>query len=79
MYLDHPWRGTGPGGFAERFASYREPGDNETRHAHNLPLEFAAELGTAGWLVGAPLFYVLFETVPPDRAPPDNPENTGHR
>jgi hypothetical protein len=70
MYLDHPWLGSGPGGFAERFASYREPGDNETRHAHNLPLEFAAEVGTAGLLVGAPLFYVLFAGPLLRRRPP---------
>lgn len=60
MAVDHPWIGVGPGGFAERYGSYRRPGDNESRHAHNLPLEFAAEWG---WPVGvalSALFYSVF-------------------
>ena len=50
MAADHPWGGVGPGGFAEVYPAYRRAGDNETDHAHNLPLELAAELG---WPAGA--------------------------
>ena len=60
MAADHPWTGVGPGGFSEAYPTYRRPGDNETRHAHNLPLELAAE---TGWPVGialALLFFGLF-------------------
>jgi O-antigen ligase len=60
MAADHPWTGVGPGGFSEAYPAYRQPGDNEIRHAHNLPLELAAELG---WPVGIAvtlLFFVLF-------------------
>jgi hypothetical protein len=65
MAADHPWLGVGPGGFAELYPAYRRPGDNETRHAHDLPLELAAELGwpaAAGvtgmffWVFIGPLF-----------------------
>lgn len=62
MTLDHPWRGVGPGGFAENYSSYRRDGDNETRHVHNLPLEFAAELGLAGGVIGGALLLYLFLT-----------------
>ncbi len=62
MAADHPWVGVGPGGFAESYAAYRQPGDNETRHVHNLPLELVAEWG---WPVGlslAALFFYSFLT-----------------
>lgn len=60
MIVDHPWLGVGPGGFGEAYPRYRQPGDNETQHAHNLPLELAAELGLpAGLLVSALFFYVF--------------------
>jgi O-antigen ligase len=60
MARDHAWIGVGPGGFAESYPAYRRPGDNETRHAHNLPLELAAELGIpAGSLAGL-LFFAVF-------------------
>ena len=49
MAVDHPWIGVGPGGFGEEFPRYRRAGDNESRHAHCLPVEMAAELG---WLPG---------------------------
>ena len=49
MAADHPWLGVGPGGFGEEFPRYRRAGDNESRHAHCLPVEMAAELG---WLPG---------------------------
>ena len=57
MAVDHPWIGVGPGGFAEAYPQYRLPGDNATRHAHNLPLELAAE---HGWVPGAVLTLVFF-------------------
>ena len=57
MVTDHPWTGVGPGGFSEAYPSYRRPGDNETRHVHNLPLELAADLG---WPVGSALSLLFF-------------------
>lgn len=42
---ESPWLGVGPGGYAETFPRFRREGDNESRHAHNLPLELAAEVG----------------------------------
>jgi hypothetical protein len=57
---DHPWIGVGPGGFGEAYPAYRRPGDNETQHAHDLPLELAAELGwPMGGLVTAVFFWVF--------------------
>lgn len=60
MIADRPWTGTGPGGFGEVYPAYRRPGDNETRHVHDLPLEAAAELGLPGGLLAAGLFFWLF-------------------
>jgi hypothetical protein len=60
MALDHPLKGVGPGGFAENYPAYRRPGDNETRHVHNLPLEMAAELGWIGGPLVTLLFFYLF-------------------
>jgi len=57
MAADRPWTGVGPGGFAEAYPSYRRPGSNETRHAHNLPLELVAE---SGWPLGAALGLLFF-------------------
>jgi O-antigen ligase len=54
---DHPWIGVGPGGFGEAYPAYRRPGDNETQHAHDLPLELAAELG---WPLGGLSAVVFF-------------------
>ncbi len=59
MAVDHPWMGVGPGGFAENYPAYRQSGDNETRHVHNLPLELAAEWG---WPVGLSLAAFFFYT-----------------
>lgn len=60
MAADHPWLGVGPGSFAEAYLSYRRPGDNETRHAHNLPLELAAELGLPTAALAGGMFFVFF-------------------
>jgi O-antigen ligase len=60
MAGDHPWTGVGPGGFGEVYPAYLKPGDNETRHVHNLPLELLAEYG---WILGmllTLLFFLLF-------------------
>jgi tetratricopeptide (TPR) repeat protein len=57
---DHPWLGVGPGGYGEAYALYRLEGDNETRHAHNLPMEMVAEFGVPGGLLLGVLFLVLF-------------------
>lgn len=57
---DHPLAGVGPGGYAEAFPQYRRPGDNESRHAHDLPAELMAEWGIPGGLLLSALFYGLF-------------------
>jgi len=60
MAGDHPWLGVGPGGFPEAYLEYRRPGDNEARHAHNLPLEVASEVGWPAGMLIAATFFVLF-------------------
>jgi hypothetical protein len=60
MAADHPWIGVGPGGFSELYPRYRQPGDNETRHVHNLPLELGAELGWPGAILLTALFFAIF-------------------
>jgi len=57
---DHPLAGVGPGGFAEAFPQYREAGDNESRHAHDLPAELLAEWGVPVGLVLSALFFWVF-------------------
>jgi len=60
VWADHPWLGVGPGGYGEVYPAYRRPGDNEARHAHNLPLELAAETGTAAGAALSLLFFWAF-------------------
>lgn len=56
---ESPWLGAGPGGYGETFPRFRREGDNESRHAHNLALELAAEVGIPlGGLLSA-AFYAL--------------------
>jgi O-antigen ligase len=57
---DHPLAGVGPGGFAEAFPQYRRAGDNESRHAHDLPAELVAEWGVPVGLALSALFFVVF-------------------
>jgi tetratricopeptide (TPR) repeat protein len=57
---DHPLAGVGPGGFAEAYPQYRSAGDNESRHAHDLPAELAAEWGVPIGLLLSALFFGLF-------------------
>ncbi len=57
---DHPLAGVGPGGFAEAFPQYRRAGDNESRHAHNLPAELLAEWGVPVGLVLSAFFFGVF-------------------
>jgi hypothetical protein len=57
---DHPVAGVGPGGFAEAFPQYRREGDNESRHAHDLPAELMAEWGVPVGLVLSASFFWLF-------------------
>jgi hypothetical protein len=57
---DHPLAGVGPGGFAEAFPQYRRAGDDESRHAFNLPAELAAEWGVPAGLALSALFFWLF-------------------
>jgi O-antigen ligase len=57
---DHPLAGVGPGGYAEAFPGYRRDGDNESRHAHDLPAELVAEWGIPAGLVLAALFFWIF-------------------
>jgi O-antigen ligase len=73
MARDHPLTGVGPGGFAEAYPGYRRPGDNETRHVHDLPLELCAELGwVAGPLLGLAFFWLFLRPLwrERDRSPP---------
>jgi len=60
MFRDHAGSGVGPGGFAESFPAYRRSGDNEARHAHNLPMELLAEVGLVPGAVLSFLFFMLF-------------------
>jgi O-antigen ligase len=57
---DHPLAGVGPGGFAEAFPQYRKAGDNESRHAHDLPAELSAEWGVPAGLALSALFFWVF-------------------
>jgi len=57
---DNPWLGVGPGAYAEAILAHRRPGDNEARHAHNLPLEIAAEVGWPAAVLGSGVFFALF-------------------
>jgi hypothetical protein len=57
---DHPLAGVGPGGFAEAFSQYRQAGDNESRHAHDLPAELLAEWGVPVGLALSALFFWVF-------------------
>jgi O-antigen ligase len=60
MAADHPWIGVGPGGYGERYPSYRRADDNESMHAHNLPMELVAEFGVPAGSLMAVLFFGLF-------------------
>lgn len=60
MTADHPWAGVGPGGFGEVYPQYRRPGDNQTRHVHDLPLELTAELGLPIGLGASAAFFAVF-------------------
>ncbi|NIR60111.1 MAG: O-antigen ligase family protein, partial [Gammaproteobacteria bacterium] len=60
MTADRPWHGVGPGAFGEHYPQYRQTGDNETRHVHNLPLEMMAETGwPAGALLGGAFLFLF--------------------
>jgi hypothetical protein len=60
MIEAHPLLGVGPGAFSEVYPSVLRAGGNEVRHAHNLPLELAAELGVPLGLVATVAFAVVF-------------------
>ena len=57
---DHPLVGVGPGGYAEAFPQYRREGDNESRHAHDLPAELVAEWGVPVGLALSAVFLWIF-------------------
>lgn len=60
MIAERPFTGFGPGGYGEAYARFRGAADNESRHAHDLPLEWLAEYGV---FLGAAMtagFFVLF-------------------
>jgi O-antigen ligase len=57
---DHPLAGVGPGGYAEAYPQYRRPGDNESRHAHDLPAELLAEWGVPVGAALSALFFWVF-------------------
>jgi O-antigen ligase len=58
LTADHPGTGVGPGKFPE--ASYVARSDADTRHAHSLPFEEAAETGVAGGVAVVGLLAALF-------------------
>ena len=60
MAVDHPWTGVAPGGFGGALPAYLRPGDNETRYAHDLPLQLAAETGFPAAAFLSMLFLALF-------------------
>lgn len=60
MIGDHPWLGVGPGGYGEAFPRYRRTGDNESRHAHCLPLELGAECGLVVGALASAAFLMVF-------------------
>ena len=57
---DHPWRGVGPGGYAEAFPQYRRLADNESHHAHDLPAELVAEWGVPAGVALSLVFFAAF-------------------
>ncbi|HEX4824940.1 MAG TPA: O-antigen ligase family protein [Candidatus Polarisedimenticolaceae bacterium] len=57
---DHPLLGAGPAGYGEAFPAYRQPGDNESQHAHDLPAELIADFGIPAGLVMSAVFFILF-------------------
>jgi tetratricopeptide (TPR) repeat protein len=57
---DHALGGVGPGGYAEAYPGYRRPGDNEARHAHDLPAQLCAEWGVPVGLMLSAAFFWLF-------------------
>jgi O-antigen ligase len=58
LTADHPGTGVGPGKFPE--ASLVARSDADTRHAHSLPFEVAAETGVAGGIAVVGLLAALF-------------------
>ncbi len=60
MIAARPWLGMGPGAFAEVYPSVLRPGGNEARHAHVLPMELMAELGTPLGLLATAAFFTVF-------------------
>ncbi len=60
MAVEHPWLGVGPGSFAAAYPAYLRSGDNEVRHAHDLPLELLAEWGVPSGIAWSVLFFTLF-------------------
>ena len=80
MAVDHPWTGVGPGGFGTALPRYLREGDNETRYAHDLPLQLAAETGLPAAGVLSILFFALFVgPVLSRRGPPGPPWVNGAR
>lgn len=49
MIVDHPATGVGPGCFGVRYPAYMQEGMNETKYAHNVPMQLIAEGGL--WVV----------------------------
>ncbi|MFO1055797.1 MAG: O-antigen ligase family protein [Dongiaceae bacterium] len=67
MFLEHPLLGIGPGNYESAFQQenlrLRQTLRNETREAHSLYLQIAAELGLPGLLAFAALALVLARTI----------------
>jgi hypothetical protein len=60
MAVDHPWVGVGPSRFGGALPRYLRPGENETRYAHDLPLQLAAETGFPAAVLLSAVFFALF-------------------
>ncbi|MBK8015557.1 MAG: O-antigen ligase C-terminal domain-containing protein [Betaproteobacteria bacterium] len=76
MFLDAPWFGQGHGHFAERFLAIAPelPAPRPTSmtlHAHNLPLQIAAEYGLAGLALTAAALLIWFVRVSKRPATPE--------
>ncbi len=59
IFRDNRFLGTGGGTFGDIYLKYQLRGANVIRYSHNLPLQFAAELGIFGLLLFA-LFWTYY-------------------
>lgn len=62
IWRDHVWIGAGLGGYEARYATLMSDLSNETRYAHNLWIQLAAEQGLIGLLLGLGLVGYTVQT-----------------